>query len=118
MDTIVIIVVVPCATFVFPVFLALFELKVSKLKTIIEVEDSKITVRKAAIERLFGLKGITVCTANIVRIQFSTNPISGTCVTFFNQSDGAMDFWVPEHLKNAVKDMLKIACSHARFIEV
>ncbi|PSU34576.1 hypothetical protein [Photobacterium lutimaris] len=118
MDIIAIIVFVLCATFIFPVLFGLFELKTAKLKAIIEVEDSKITVRKSAVERLLSLKGNTVCTASIVRIQFATNPIRGTCVTLFNKSDGALDFWVPGHLENAVKSKLKIACSHAKFVEV
>ncbi|HCK0617608.1 hypothetical protein CGI93_22405 [Vibrio parahaemolyticus] len=118
MDIIVIIIFVLCATFIFPAFFGLFEFKTTKLKAIIEVEDSKITIRKSAIERLFSLKGNKVCTASIVRIQFATNLIGGTCVTLFNKSDGAMDFWIPEHLENAVKDKLKTACSHANFVEV
>ena len=118
MEIIAIIVFVMCATFIFPVLFGLFELKTSKLKAIIEVEDSKITIRKFAVERFFSLKGTMVCAASIVRIQVATDPIRGTCVTLFNKSDGALDFWVPEHLMKGVKSELVRACPYAQFVEV
>ncbi|EGQ9824021.1 hypothetical protein FV767_24250 [Vibrio parahaemolyticus] len=118
MDIISIIIFVLCATLVFPVLFGLFELKTSKLKAIIEVEGNQITIRKLAVERFLRLKGSTIFTTNIVRIQFVKDPIGGTCVTLFNKSDGALDFWVPEHLMKGVKSELVSACPHAKFVEI
>ncbi|WP_272166190.1 hypothetical protein [Vibrio diabolicus] len=118
MDIIVIIVFVLCAVFIFPVLSGLLEINALKLKAIVEVEDGKITIRKLAVERIFCLKGNTVHSHSIVRIQFYTNPIRGTCVTLFNKSNGALDFWVPEHLGQGVKSELINACPHAQFVEI
>ncbi len=118
MDMIVILIFVLCAVFIFPVLSGLLEIKASKLKAIIEVEDEKITIRKWAVERIFCLKGNTVHSPSIVRIQFYTNPIRGTCVTLFNKSNGALDFWVPEHLVKGVKSELVSTCPHAKFVEI
>ncbi|MEZ8013413.1 MULTISPECIES: hypothetical protein [Vibrio] len=118
MDIISIIIVVLCATFVFPALFGLFELKTSKLKAIIKVEDNQITIRKLAVERFLSLKGSTICTTSIVRIQFVKDPIGGTCVTLFNESDGALDFWVPEHLIKGVKSELVSVCPYAQFVEI
>ncbi|EPT1633881.1 TPA: hypothetical protein ACQYFN_004705, partial [Vibrio parahaemolyticus] len=118
LDIVSIIIFVLCATLVFPVLFGLFELKTSKLKAIIEVEGNQITIRKLAVERFFRLKGSTICTTNIVRIQFVKDPIGGTCVTLFNKSDGALDFWVPEHLMKGVKSKLVSACPHAKYVEI
>ncbi|HHF3081614.1 TPA: hypothetical protein ACPJ03_004539 [Vibrio diabolicus] len=118
MDIISIVIFVLCATLVFPVLFGLFELKTSKLKAIIEVEGNQITIRKLAVERVLCLKGSTICTTNIVRIQFVKDPIGGACVTLFNKSNGALDFWVPEHLMKGVKSELVSACPHAKFVEI
>ena len=118
MDIILIIIFVLCATFVFPALFGLFELKTSKLKAIIEVEGDQITIRKLAVERFFSLKGSTICTTRIVRIQFVKDPMGGACITLFNESDGALDFWVPEHLMKGVKSELLSACSYAQFVEI
>ncbi|HAS6332014.1 TPA: hypothetical protein RQJ84_004218 [Vibrio vulnificus] len=118
MDMIVIIIIVLCAVFIFPVLSGLIEIKTSKPKAIIEVEGDKITIRKMAVERIFCLKGNTVHSPSIVRIQFSTNPVQGTCVTLFNKSNGALDFWVPEYLVKGVKSELARACPHAQFVEI
>ncbi|MCU8474307.1 hypothetical protein [Vibrio vulnificus] len=118
MDIVSIIIFVLCAALVFPALFGLFELKTSKLKAIIEVEGNQITIRKLAVERFLHLKGSTICTTNIVRIQFVKDPIGGTCVTLFNKSDGALDFWVPEHLMKGVKSELMSACPHAKFVEI
>lgn len=118
MDVIAIFIIIFCAIFVFPVLGGLVELRNSKIETLIEVKEDKITIRRFSFERLFGLKGRTVYSSGIVRIQFATTPISGTCVTLFNNSNGALDFWVPEHLVNGVKSQLKRACPHAKCVEV
>ncbi|AMG12281.1 hypothetical protein ACVV7M_004183 [Vibrio vulnificus] len=118
MDIVLIIILVLCATLVFPVLFGLFELKTSKLKAIIEIEGNQITIRKLAVERFFRLKGNTICASNIVRIQFVKDPIGGTCVTLFNKSNGALDFWVPEHLMKGVKSELVSACPYAKFVEI
>ncbi|HDY8053295.1 TPA: hypothetical protein RQK83_004413 [Vibrio vulnificus] len=118
MDIVLIIILVLCAILVFPVLFGLFELKTSKLKAIIEIEGNQITVRKLAVERFLRLKGSTICTSNIVRIQFVKDPIGGTCVTLFNKSDGALDFRVPEHLMKGVKSELVSACPYAKVVEI
>lgn len=118
MDIIVIIILFVCTTVLFPILFGLAELKMVSLKAVMEVEDDKITIRKLAIERLLGSKGITVSSASIVRIQFASNPIRGTCVTLFNKSNGAIDFWITKDLEKAVKNQLENTCSHAKFDEV
>ncbi|MCA0935475.1 hypothetical protein LCL85_07905 [Vibrio alginolyticus] len=118
MDTITVIIFILCVVWVFPVLVGLVELRSSKLTAIIEVEEDKITIRQFAVERLFCLKGNTVHSSNIVRIQFATNPNRGTCVTLFNKSNGALDFWVPEHLVKGVSGQLKSVCPQAKFVYV
>lgn len=118
MEIITIFIFALCAILVFPVLAGLVELRNSKLNAIIEVEEDKMRIRRFAIERLLRLKGSIVCPSNIARIQFATCPIKGTCVTLFNKSDGALDFWVPEHLVKDVKILLHSACPHAKFVEI
>ncbi|EGQ9064932.1 hypothetical protein WD347_004619 [Vibrio parahaemolyticus] len=118
MDIVSIIILVLCATLVFPVLFGLFELKASKLKAIIEIEGNQITIRKLAVERILRLKGSQICTTNIVRIQLVKDPLGGTSVTLFNKYDGALDFWVPEHLMKGVKSELVSACPYAKFVEI
>ncbi len=118
MDIIVIIILFVFTTILFPILFGLAELKICSLKAVIEVEDNKITIRKLAIERLLGSKGITISSASIVRVQFATSPIGDTCVTLFNKSNGAIDFWIPRDLEKAVKNQLETTCSHAKFEKV
>nr|WP_086938085.1 hypothetical protein [Thaumasiovibrio occultus] len=118
MEIIAIIILIFGAVLVFPVLAGVVESRNATLNAIIEVEEGQITIRRFAVERLLRLKGSTVRPAGIVRVQFAANPMRGTCVSLFNQSNGALDFWVPNHLAKAVRDQLERVCPQATFVEV
>ncbi|MCE2570962.1 hypothetical protein [Motilimonas eburnea] len=113
-----IIVFVLCVAFVFPLLNGLFEQRCSSLDAVIEIEGDEITIRQFFIERLFRARGKVIKASSIVRVQLSTDLMNGTRLSLFNSSNGAVDFYVPIHLVNAVKGRLASACPHATFGEV
>ncbi|MFO6424004.1 hypothetical protein [Motilimonas sp. KMU-193] len=113
-----IIVFVLCIAFVFPLLNGLFEQRCSSLEAIIEIDGDEITIRKFYVERLFRTRGTVIKASSIARIQLATDPMSGTCLSLFNSSDGALDFGVPAYLASAVIGRLASACPDATFVEV
>lgn len=118
MTIILIIVFVLCVAIAFPMLYGFIELKCSSLDAVIEIDGDEITIRKFYIERLFRTRGTLIKASSIVRIQFSTDLISGARLSLFNSSDGALDICMPVYLANAVKGRLASACPHAIFVEV
>ncbi|KXI20958.1 hypothetical protein [Photobacterium sanguinicancri] len=110
MDVLLISVIVLLMFFVFPYVSSRFNDAVNDSHRIIEVTGDHLCVRQFAAQRILKLRGKSLSVSDIIRIQYATQLPQGICVSLFNKSDAAVDFWVSELQLKAIQSTLRKAC--------